>query len=180
MSRDWHKDMRMCEKASEGPWHFTDTEDVWMLFGGFNGHMQLIKAPKNSSAYAEYWPESDDAVFISETRTALPYWLQQFATEKERADKAEAEAEKWRIEAFQKYPTPDAYEAVCAALLKHRSRADQAEAELLQLRASIAWIKTMFESDWTYEPGIGEVVDEIINVLEHGTGVLEDEKTEKS
>ncbi len=51
--------------------------------------------------------------------------FKQIAAEKERADKAEAESEKWRIEAFRKYPTPDAYDAACAALHKHRERAEQ-------------------------------------------------------
>ncbi|MDF2815714.1 MAG: hypothetical protein K0Q81_1914 [Paenibacillus sp.] len=37
------------------------------------------------------------------------------------------EAEKWRVEAFRKYPTPEAYEAACKALDKHRKRADDAE-----------------------------------------------------
>lgn len=38
-----------------------------------------------------------------------------------------AEALKWREEALRKYPTPEAYEAACAALEKHRARADEAE-----------------------------------------------------
>lgn len=40
-----------------------------------------------------------------------------------------AEALKWREEALRKYPTPEAYEAACAALEKHRARADAAEEE---------------------------------------------------
>lgn len=45
---------------------------------------------------------------------------------------AEADAwrEYWRREAFRKYPTPEAYEAACAALQKHRERADAAEAKV--------------------------------------------------
>ncbi|MBY0011481.1 hypothetical protein [Paenibacillus typhae] len=39
-----------------------------------------------------------------------------------------AEALKWREEALRQYPTPEAYEGVCAALEKHRTRADAAEA----------------------------------------------------
>lgn len=46
------------------------------------------------------------------------HWLIQAAEWK-------AEAEKWRIEALRKYPTPDAYDAACAALHKHRERAEQ-------------------------------------------------------
>lgn len=44
-----------------------------------------------------------------------------------RADKAEQESEKWRVEAFRKYPTPEAYELACEAREKHRQRANAAE-----------------------------------------------------
>ncbi|MNO43396.1 hypothetical protein D3C76_336160 [compost metagenome] len=64
----------------------------------------------------------------------LFHWLQQYAAEKERADKAEAEAEKWRIESFRKYPTPEAYDTACTALHKHRERADKAEEREKKLR----------------------------------------------
>lgn len=54
---------------------------------------------------------------------ALFYWLQ--------------EAEKWRREAFRKYPTPEAYDAACEALHKHRERADMTEKEMTKLRELI-------------------------------------------
>lgn len=124
--------------------------------------------------HLSYYPEQKLAgvpvVYI------IQYWLQQYAAEKERADKAEAEAEKWRREALRKYPTPDAYDAACVALHKHRERADRTEVALLQMEESIAWIKTKYEFEWTFEPGIGEVVNDIINVLENGTGVVEGKK----
>lgn len=47
----------------------------------------------------------------------------------DRAIAAEKEVEKWKREALQQYPTPDAYDAACAALEKHRQRADAAEKE---------------------------------------------------
>lgn len=45
-----------------------------------------------------------------------PYWMH--------------EAEKWRTEAFRQHPTQDAYDAVCAALNKHRERADKLEEQV--------------------------------------------------
>ncbi|MGG6309810.1 hypothetical protein [Paenibacillus macerans] len=48
-----------------------------------------------------------------------------------------SETEKWRIEAFKKYPTPDAYEAACKALHKHKARADSAELWEEKLRDEI-------------------------------------------
>lgn len=46
----------------------------------------------------------------------------------------ETEARKWRREALRQYPTPEAYEAACAALEKHRTRADTAEDRLHALQ----------------------------------------------
>lgn len=45
-----------------------------------------------------------------------------------------AEALKWREEALRKYPTPEAYEAACAARDKHSARADIADAQLHALQ----------------------------------------------
>lgn len=47
------------------------------------------------------------------------------------------------------YPTPDAYEAACAALHKHRQRADQAEAELDGLIRDLrSWQEGYKEQAW--------------------------------
>lgn len=32
-----------------------------------------------------------------------------------------------------------------------------------RLKETVEWVKRRFEAEWTYEPGIGEVVDEIIH-----------------
>lgn len=102
--REWKKDMEMCEAATPGPWTDEENESMWMLFGGHMGAMQLIKAPKRSTPFAEYWPEAEDALFIKESRTAMPHWLQEakrleglnesckanFEYQKARADAAEA------------------------------------------------------------------------------------------
>ncbi|OMF38801.1 hypothetical protein BK133_00945 [Paenibacillus sp. FSL H8-0548] len=55
----------------------------------------------------------------------------------DRAIAAEKEAEEWKREALQLYPTPDAYDAACAALEKHRQRADAAEKERDELRKRV-------------------------------------------
>jgi|GEM_PF-6458282 len=54
-----------------------------------------------------------------------------------------AEAERWRLEAFRQYPTPEAYDAACAALHKHRERAEAAEARENKLRESLERILKM-------------------------------------
>lgn len=45
-------------------------------------------------------------------------------------DHTVSEKEKWRKEAFRKYPTPEDYDAACAALHKHKEEADRLELEL--------------------------------------------------
>lgn len=47
------------------------------------------------------------------------------------------------VEPRQLYPTSDAYEAACAALEKHRARADAAEAELGRHRRAVAEVRTL-------------------------------------
>lgn len=57
------------------------------------------------------------------------------------------EAEKWRFEALRKYPTPEAYEAACAALHKHRERADKAEARERKLREAMEKVRDYLDRD---------------------------------
>ena len=42
------------------------------------------------------------------------------------------------------YPTQDAYDLACAAIEKHRSRADAAEAEVTRLRAQVKGLGMSF------------------------------------
>ncbi|MDR0269622.1 hypothetical protein [Paenibacillus sp.] len=70
---------------------------------------------------------------VNKTLDALVYWMDECAAEKDRADIAQLEAEKWRLDAFRKNPTQDAYDAACAALHKHRERADKAEQHSVEL-----------------------------------------------
>lgn len=63
------------QAATPGPWEAEDHDDCWQLFGAVTtfGHpMQLIKAPKSGTPYAEYWPDEADADFIVTARTAMP------------------------------------------------------------------------------------------------------------
>lgn len=60
---------------------------------------------------------------------------------------------------------------------EQRARASEYYNEMVRLeketakhQEQLAWLKRMFEEEWTYEPGIGEVVDEIINRFEDGGG----------
>lgn len=82
--RDWQKDMEMCKAASQGPWYSgvigKEPMAVWYnIIGG----PKLITVADHIQAHA-------DARFTAESRTALPYWLQESAAEKARADAAEA------------------------------------------------------------------------------------------
>lgn len=66
--------------ATPGQWYVAEDERVWQLFaevvtaGGLVGHsLQLIKAPKVSQEYAEYYP--------SEADSALLIWLRNNASD---------------------------------------------------------------------------------------------------
>lgn len=51
-----------------GPWWAEDSADCWRLMGGAahpHAHgMQILKAPKHGTPYAEYWPHAADAALI--------------------------------------------------------------------------------------------------------------------
>jgi hypothetical protein len=71
--------MRAAEQAAtRGPWKAEDNENCWKLFGAvapLTHPLQLIKAPKRDTPYAEYWPGEADSAFIVTARTALPALL---------------------------------------------------------------------------------------------------------
>lgn len=76
--RDIDADQAVCDAATPAPWEWDEDEDVMRLMGagdqGFHGD-QILKAPKRGTPYAEYWPETKDAAFIAEARTALPAYI---------------------------------------------------------------------------------------------------------
>lgn len=76
IKRNFTEDQRICDAATAGPWWTAESEDTWQLFGGPYGERQLIKAPKRSVEYAEYWPDPEDARFITEARTGWPAALE--------------------------------------------------------------------------------------------------------
>jgi hypothetical protein len=47
--------------AITGPWYAYDSEDSWSLHAGA---LQILKAPKHSTPYAEYWPEPTEAALL--------------------------------------------------------------------------------------------------------------------
>ncbi|WP_427050440.1 hypothetical protein [Paenibacillus sp. TC-CSREp1] len=72
MKRDLHADLALCVAATSGPWFSVENAYTWQLFGGLYGNLQLVKAPKRGTNYAEYWPGEDDARFIAESREGWP------------------------------------------------------------------------------------------------------------
>lgn len=117
MSRDWNEDMETALK----PGYAKQQIAVYWL----NESKRLAEdnarwACQYTAAEQKYQTQSN---VIAELRNI--------------AEKAEAEADKWRIEAFRKYPTPEAYEATCSALEKHRERADKAEEREQKLREAV-------------------------------------------
>jgi hypothetical protein len=108
---DWQKDMEMCKAATPGPWQTVEVADgAFVLDAEYNVVAAMVE-------------HTNDTVFIAESRESLPHWLK--------------EAQKWREEALRQYPTPEAYEAACTALEKHRARADAAEARIKELEREL-------------------------------------------
>ena len=92
--------------------------------------MEMIKAYLENRHLTDY-PEQRLAG--EPVAKVLHYWLQ--------------EAEKWRREAFRKYPTPEAYDAACKALHKHRERADKLQTGLSAAKEEIARLNATYYAD---------------------------------
>jgi hypothetical protein len=66
------------QAATPGPWEAEDSEACWKLLGAVRPRvhpLQLIKAPKRDTPYAEYWPHEGDSGFIVAARAAVPALL---------------------------------------------------------------------------------------------------------
>lgn len=77
--------------ATPGPWWHDEDDKVWRLHGvravlpspikGLPGqvvNLQILKAPKTGTPYAEYWPGEADTAFITAARTDVPRLLAAF------------------------------------------------------------------------------------------------------
>ncbi|SEI76247.1 hypothetical protein [Paenibacillus polymyxa] len=98
--RNWQEDMKMCHKATPGPWVIvTDDfgeDDVCYVpteLKSRNG-MRVVSYEGGFVPIHDIWNAEqlyDNARLIAESREALPYWLQQYAAlerEYERFQKA--------------------------------------------------------------------------------------------
>lgn len=77
------------------------------------------------------------------------------------------EALKWREEALRKYPTPEAYEAACTALEKHRAHAYAAEAREQRLKETWKQLREIVSTNAT--GGCGEDINDydiMLNIMD--------------
>ena len=49
------------EVHGDDPWHADEDDDCVRIF---RGHLQIIKAPKHGTPYAEYWPDTEMLAWI--------------------------------------------------------------------------------------------------------------------
>ncbi|GAA1977209.1 hypothetical protein [Kitasatospora viridis] len=67
------------EGATPGPWTPDEDESVWRLHGTHpripGMKWQILKAAKQGTPYAEYWPNPADAEFIAAARADVPALL---------------------------------------------------------------------------------------------------------
>lgn len=77
---------KMVDEATLGPWRSIESKDYWSLHGearsfkgklkdGVGPSMQILKAAKHSTPFAEYWPTASDGALIVDAVNALPFWL---------------------------------------------------------------------------------------------------------
>jgi hypothetical protein len=77
---------KMVDEATLGPWRSAESKDTWTLHGearefkgkikgGVGPSMQILKAPKHGTPYAEYWPNPVDSALIVEAVNRFSFWL---------------------------------------------------------------------------------------------------------
>lgn len=77
----------MVDTATLTPWRWLESSDTWSLHGEardvtlkhkgteYTPGMQIAKAAKHGTPYAEYWPNYVDSFIIVEAVNRLPFWL---------------------------------------------------------------------------------------------------------
>ncbi len=82
---------KMVDEATLGPWRYEESKDTWTLHGearefkgkmrnGIGPSMQILKAPKRGTSYAEYWPNAADGALLVTAVNMFPFWVD-WATE---------------------------------------------------------------------------------------------------
>lgn len=77
---------KLVDEATQMPWFSIDTKDSWSLHGEARDWksknpdkpgpgMQILKAPKHGTPYAEYWPNWADGGLILEAVNRFPFFL---------------------------------------------------------------------------------------------------------
>ena|SRR5690349_11938049 len=77
---------KLIDRATLGPWYALESTDHWSLHGearefkgktkdGIGPSMQILKAPKHGTPYAEYWPNLADGTLLVKAVNVLPFWL---------------------------------------------------------------------------------------------------------
>ncbi|MGG3278884.1 hypothetical protein [Paenibacillus solani] len=94
--RDWQKDMNGCQGLPPTPWQWVETDTMeWiedanqkLVFGGEMSFWDWVGGNVEAEKLFRFFINAPDA---------LPYWLQQYATEKERADKLQEALEQAQV-----------------------------------------------------------------------------------
>lgn len=130
--RDWHKDMELCQQLNEWyehPWQAGQEEGTRVI------EIYEIIPDEPCNFVAEC--DSDLTTnFIMESRQALPYWLQQYAAEKEQAELWREHVRKTNLE----------LETVEAREKKLREAIEETINEALTLDDAIAFLNSVLAS----------------------------------
>jgi hypothetical protein len=74
--RDLDYFVMLCKACPPGPWDVEETVDTWVLFSAPAGEglatVQILKAPKHGTPYAEFWPDQPTGELIRVCRTIIP------------------------------------------------------------------------------------------------------------
>ncbi|MEC0233574.1 hypothetical protein P4H71_04290 [Paenibacillus kribbensis] len=141
--RNWQEDMKLCQKATRGPWrefqdsdgHCIGTVDIHPQLKAHAPVVTLATSVRGKSIYIS----QNDTDFILAAREALPYWLQQVM--KLEKELEESELVNWMRECKLATERHEAAsrdrDAVYKKLNEAESLIQQKDAEIYHLKKSI-------------------------------------------
>lgn len=137
--RDLHADLAICDAATPSKWFAERNTYLPWSTVYTSGEISFIceRVRRN------------DATFIAEARQGWPEAIRRAIAAEAEIERLKGEVEHWKRETLKRYPTSDAYDAACAALHKHRERADVAEAEVKHLRQ----VLELMGKGWKFKKG---------------------------
>jgi len=150
--RDFAKDRAICDSVKSEKW----VADGFLVYAIYS---------ENEGIGIQTWDEKR-AEFIAAAREGWPAALDEIERLQKRHDRL-VDAELRYVQEIEKLRAElDSHESWKAMNEMTSRELQSARQSIERMRKVLDWVKEMYEQEWTYEPGTGEVVEDIIREFE--------------